>query len=240
MAAGFLTESLFGGPTVSTTTSCNNSGGDRKGGGASELIKNKLKASSQLLGKLADKALAALPGTIGSILSWILNRAKEVVGWLSQNLWAFNNMCWSFDIHVFYDENEKEINHLNIHHTVKIAVIPNIKAAFSSSQVISFISGLVFIILIPGGGGTQAFLWQGCSSENKFQLPKKIECPKIQTQKNRMTQDEMEVKVWINMKSYYDFVFQYCVLHSKDSSVWYKNWKTQKNSGNFAKPRKIA
>ena len=25
------------------------------------------------------------------------------------------------------------------------------------------------------GGGTQAFLWQGCSSENKFQLPKKIE-----------------------------------------------------------------
>ena len=23
----------------------------------------------------------------GSILSWILNRAKEVIGWLSQNLW---------------------------------------------------------------------------------------------------------------------------------------------------------
>ena len=26
-----------------------------------------------------------------------------------------------------------------------------------------------------GGGGTQAFLSQGCLSENKFQLPKKIE-----------------------------------------------------------------
>ena len=50
--------------------------------------KNKLKALSQLLGKLADKVLAALPGIIGSILLWILNRAKEVVGWLSQNLWA--------------------------------------------------------------------------------------------------------------------------------------------------------
>ena len=50
--------------------------------------KNKLKALSQLLGKLADKALASLPGIIGSIISWILNRAKEVVGWLSQNLWA--------------------------------------------------------------------------------------------------------------------------------------------------------
>ena len=50
--------------------------------------KNKLKALSQLLGKLADEALASLPGIIGSIISWILNRAKEVIGWLSQNLWA--------------------------------------------------------------------------------------------------------------------------------------------------------
>ena len=50
--------------------------------------KNKLKALLQLLGKLADKVLASLPGIIGSIISWILNRAKEVVGWLSQNVWA--------------------------------------------------------------------------------------------------------------------------------------------------------
>ena len=83
-----MIESLLGRPTVSTTTSGNTSGGDGKGSGAREWIKNKLKALSQLLGKLADKALAALPGIIGSILSWILSRAKEVVGWLSQNLWA--------------------------------------------------------------------------------------------------------------------------------------------------------
>ena len=88
MAMGVLIESLLGRPTVSTTTSGNTSGGDGKGSGAREWIKNKLKALSQLLGKLADKALAALPGIIGSILLWILNRAKEVVGWLSQNLWA--------------------------------------------------------------------------------------------------------------------------------------------------------
>ena len=50
--------------------------------------KNKLKTLSNLSGKLADKALASLPGIIGSILSWILNRAKKVIGWLSQNLWA--------------------------------------------------------------------------------------------------------------------------------------------------------
>ena len=88
MAMGVLIESLLGRPTVFTATSGNTSGEGGKGSGATQWIKNKLKALSQLLGKLADKALAALPGIIGSILSWILNRAKEVIGWLSQNLWA--------------------------------------------------------------------------------------------------------------------------------------------------------
>ena len=89
MVIGVLVEALLGGPTVSTTTSGSSpaDGGDKKGG-AREWIKKKLKALSQLLGKLADKALASLPGIIGSIISWILNRAKEVIGWLSQNLWA--------------------------------------------------------------------------------------------------------------------------------------------------------
>ena len=87
MAIGVLIEALLGGPSASTPTSGGTSGGDKKGG-AREWIKNKLKALSQLLGKLAGKVLTSLPGIIGSILSWILNRAKEVVGWLSQNLWA--------------------------------------------------------------------------------------------------------------------------------------------------------
>ena len=87
MAIGVLIEALLGGPSTSAPTSGGTSGGDKKGG-AREWIKNKLKALSQLLGKLADKALASLPGIIGLILSWILNRAKEVIGWLSQNLWA--------------------------------------------------------------------------------------------------------------------------------------------------------
>ena len=87
MTLGVLIEALLGGPSSSTPTSQSTTTSDKKGG-AREWIKNKLKALSQLLGKLADKALASLPGIIGSILSWILNRAKEVVGWLSQNLWA--------------------------------------------------------------------------------------------------------------------------------------------------------
>ena len=68
MAIGVLIEALSGGPSTSTPTSGGTSGGDKKGG-AREWIKNKLKALSQLLGKLADKALASLPGIIGSIIS---------------------------------------------------------------------------------------------------------------------------------------------------------------------------
>ena len=86
MAIGVLIEALLGGPSASTPTSGSTSG-DTKGG-AREWIKNKLKPLSQLLGKLAYKALASLPGIIGSIISWILIRAKEVIGWLSQNLLA--------------------------------------------------------------------------------------------------------------------------------------------------------
>ena len=49
-------------------------------------IRNKLKALASLPGKLGMKAAEALPGIIGGIISWILNRAKDVVGWVSQNL----------------------------------------------------------------------------------------------------------------------------------------------------------
>ena len=86
MAIGFLIESLLGGPTVSTTKSGNSSGGDKKGGGAREWVKNKLKALSQLLGKLADKALAARNYRFDSFMDFEQN--EKVVGWLSQNLWA--------------------------------------------------------------------------------------------------------------------------------------------------------
>ena len=88
MAIGVLIEALLGGPSTTSTPSSQSITTSDKKGGAREWIKNKLKALSQLLGKLADKALASLPGIIGLIISWILNRAKEVIGWLSQNLWA--------------------------------------------------------------------------------------------------------------------------------------------------------
>ena len=56
--------------------------------GLKQWIRNKLKALASLLGRLGIKAAKALPGIIGGIISWILNRAKDVVGWVLQNLWA--------------------------------------------------------------------------------------------------------------------------------------------------------
>ena len=56
--------------------------------GLKEWTKNKLKALESLLGQLGIKAAEALPGMIGGIISWILYRAKDIVGWVSQNLWA--------------------------------------------------------------------------------------------------------------------------------------------------------
>ena len=53
-----------------------------------EWIGNKLKALAYLLGRLGIKAAEALPGIIGGIISWILNRAKDVVGWVLQHLWV--------------------------------------------------------------------------------------------------------------------------------------------------------
>ena len=56
--------------------------------GLKEWIRNKLKALASLLGRLGIKAAEALPGIIGGIINWILNGAKDVVGWVLQNLWA--------------------------------------------------------------------------------------------------------------------------------------------------------
>ena len=55
-----------------------------------EWIRNKLKALASLLGRLGIKAAEAeaLPGIIGGVIGWILNTAIDVVGWVSQNLWA--------------------------------------------------------------------------------------------------------------------------------------------------------
>ena len=56
--------------------------------GLKKWVRSKLKALALLLGKLGMKSAEALPGIIGGIISWILNRAKDIVGWVSPNVWA--------------------------------------------------------------------------------------------------------------------------------------------------------
>ena len=54
-----------------------------------EWLKGKLKALARLLGRLASKAAAALPGIIGSIVAGILNFLKKAVVAASQHVWLF-------------------------------------------------------------------------------------------------------------------------------------------------------
>ena len=57
-------------------------------GGIKEWAKKHLKALGHTLAQLAGKAAAALPGIIGSIISWLLNLLSKTAGWLAENLWA--------------------------------------------------------------------------------------------------------------------------------------------------------
>jgi hypothetical protein len=56
--------------------------------GVKEWAKQRLQDLGRLLGKLAEKAGAALPGIIGSIVSWLLSTAQKAVGLLAENLWV--------------------------------------------------------------------------------------------------------------------------------------------------------
>ena len=86
MAIGVLVEALLPGGAAAASGGGEPPSEDEKG--LKEWVRSKLKALASLLGKLGMKAAEALPGIIGGIISWILNRTKDVVGWVSQNLWA--------------------------------------------------------------------------------------------------------------------------------------------------------
>ena len=87
LAIGVLVEALL--PGGGDAYAASGAGGEppKDEAGLKEWIRSKLKALASLLGRLGIKA-EVLPGVIGGIISWIFNRAKSVVGWISQNLWA--------------------------------------------------------------------------------------------------------------------------------------------------------
>ena len=78
MAIGVLVEALL--PGGAATASGGGEPPPKDEAGLKEWVRSKLKALASLLGKLGIKAAEALPGIIGGIISWILNRAKDVVG----------------------------------------------------------------------------------------------------------------------------------------------------------------
>ena len=84
MAIRVLVEALLPGGGGAILGGCELPPKDEKG--LKGWIRNKLKALASLPGKLGMKAAEALPGITGGIISWILNSAKDVVGWVSQNL----------------------------------------------------------------------------------------------------------------------------------------------------------
>ena len=88
MAIGVLVEALLPGGGGAAVASGGGEPPPKDEKGIKEWIRNKLKALALLPGKLGSKAAEALPGIIGGIISWILNSTKDVVGWVSQNLWA--------------------------------------------------------------------------------------------------------------------------------------------------------
>ena len=88
MAIGVLVEALLPGGGGGTAASGGGEPPPKDEADLKEWIRNKLKALSLLLGKFGVKAAEVLPSIIGVIISWVLNRAADVVGWVSQNLWV--------------------------------------------------------------------------------------------------------------------------------------------------------
>ena len=88
IAIRVLVEALLPGCEGAAATSGGGEPPPKDERGLKEWIRNKLKVLASLLGRLGIKAAEAEPGIIEGIISWILNRAKDLVGWVSQNVWA--------------------------------------------------------------------------------------------------------------------------------------------------------
>ena len=99
MAIGVLVEALLpGGGAIS------GGGGEpppKDEKGLKGWITNKLKALASLLRKLGMKAAEALAGIIGGIISWILNRAKDVVGLGIAKLMGSGCRYWRLNLYVY-------------------------------------------------------------------------------------------------------------------------------------------
>ena len=65
-------------------------------GGIQEWLKRQLDAIGKLLARLASKFGAALPGILGSIVSWLLSTLGKTVVWLGEHLWVIGMLVVGF------------------------------------------------------------------------------------------------------------------------------------------------
>ena len=86
MAISTLVLALTGGGSGGSVTPPTPPPSDK--GGLREWAKKTLQALGRVLAKLAGKAAAALPGIIGSIVSWLLGTLGKAAGWLAEHVWA--------------------------------------------------------------------------------------------------------------------------------------------------------
>ena len=74
-----------------------------------EWVERKLKALARLLGRLAGKAAAALPGIIGSIIAGVLNFLKKVVTAAAGHVWLFlTSIVTLMGYRLMYPPNSKK------------------------------------------------------------------------------------------------------------------------------------
>ena len=82
MIIGVIVEAFI--PTTGGTTSPT----PKDATSVKDWIKKQLSNLGKLLADLAGKAAAALPGIIGSIVSWLLSTMGKVVSWFGEHLWT--------------------------------------------------------------------------------------------------------------------------------------------------------
>ena len=85
MIIGVIVETFI--PTTGGTTSPSKPT-PKDATGVKDWIKKQLSNLGKLLANLAGKAAAALPGIIGSIVSWLLSTMGKVVSWFGEHLWT--------------------------------------------------------------------------------------------------------------------------------------------------------
>ena len=85
MIIGVIVETFI--PTTGGTTSPSKPP-PKDATGVKDWIKKQLSNLGKLLADLAGKAAAALPGIIGSIVSWLLSATGKVVSWFGEHLWT--------------------------------------------------------------------------------------------------------------------------------------------------------